>query len=101
MYASRRSQTHQVNFLPRFLGVGVGSYNLRILENTVVTASAVNLHKILIHNASGANVQVAHLRVAHLAVRQTHTLTASQQLRMREFLQQCIPVGRGSAVNDV
>ena len=64
-------------------GIFVSSHHLRILHDGAIGASTVNLHQVLINDASGTDVQVTYLRVTHLSVGQTHVLARSQQFRVR------------------
>ena len=82
MYTTIASQTHQVQLLVVLLGIGVSSLDLRILHDRTVLASAVDLHKILIHDTSCTDIQVTHLRVTHLTIGQTNVLTRGLELRV-------------------
>ena len=64
------------------LGIGVGSFHLRILYYRVVLAGTVDFHQVLIYDASGTDIEVTDLRVTHLSVGQTYVLTAGLQLRV-------------------
>ena len=50
------------------LGIFVGADNFRVLQDAAVLAGTVNLHEVLIDDASGTDVQVSHLGVTHLSV---------------------------------
>ena len=80
MYATIRAQTHQVQLLTILLGIAVGGLHLWILYDAAVLAGAVDLHQVLIDDATCTDVQVTHLRVTHLSVGQTYILTAGLQL---------------------
>ena len=82
MHATRRGESHQVEFLAFLLGIAVGCHHLFVLQNGTVFAGAVDLHEILIHHSAGTDIEVAHLRVAHLAVWQADIFARSAQLRM-------------------
>ena len=62
------------------LGIAIGGLHLRILNDATVLAGAVNLHQVLIDDASCTDIQVTNLRVTHLSVGQTYVLTAGLQL---------------------
>ena len=92
MHATVGAEAHEVQLLARLLGVGIGSLHLRVLHNRIVLAGAVDLHKVLIDNATGTDVQVTHLRVAHLSVGQTHVFARSLQLRVSRNGRQIIKI---------
>ena len=99
MHTAVAGQTHQVQFLIILLGIGVGSLHLRILHDGAVLASAVNLHKVLIDDASCTDVEVSNLRVTHLSVGQTYVLTAGLELRVGRYGCQIIQI-RGRRIED-
>ena len=82
MYTAVRGKTHQVQLLIVLLSIGVGSLHLRVLHDRAVLTGAVDLYKVLIHDATGTNIQVTHLRVTHLTVRQTNVFTRGLELRV-------------------
>ena len=75
MYATITSQTHQVQLLVVLLSIGVSSLHLGILHDRTILAGAIDLNKILIHDATSTDIEVTHLRVTHLSVGQTNVLT--------------------------
>ena len=84
-------QSHEMQLLAVLLSVSVCSHDLRILHDRAVLAGAVNLHEILIYDASGSDIEVSYLRVAHLSVGKTYVLAACLKLRVsrnsREIIQ--------------
>ena len=96
VYATVGGQSHEVNALALLLGVGESGDDFLVLQDAAVSASAVNLHQVLINDAAGADVEVTYLGVAHLSVGQAYVLAACLELRMRIVSQQAVPVGSGS-----
>ena len=80
VYTTVAGETHQVHILTIGLGVFVGRHYLGILQDAPIGTGAVDLHQILINDASGTYVQVSYLRVTHLSVGQTYVLSARKQL---------------------
>ena len=83
VYAAVRGQTHQVNVLSISLRVLVSADDFRVLHDAAVCTSAVDLHEVLIDDATSTDVEVTDLRVTHLSVGQTDVLTACQELAVR------------------
>ena len=63
-----------MELLAVLLGIRIGADDAFVLEDRTVLACAVDLHEVLVDNATGADVEVSHLRVAHLSVGQTYVL---------------------------
>ena len=74
VYATVRSQTHEVQLLSGLLSIFVSLFYLRVLRDGAVGTCAVNLYEILVNDASRTDVEVTNLRVTHLSVRQTYVL---------------------------
>ena len=82
VHAAIRSQSHQVYLLTCLLSVRISVNHLLVLQYRTVLAGTVNLHEVLIYNASCTDIEVTHLRVTHLSVRQTDVFARSLQLRV-------------------
>ena len=82
MHATGKGQCHEMETLAGLLSIRVSGDNLLVLQDVTALAGLVDLHKILIHDATGTDIEVTYLRVAHLSFRQTHILTASHELRV-------------------
>ena len=80
VHAAIGGQSHEVQFLAVFLGIGIGTYDFGILEDGTVGAGTVDFYQVLVYDASGTDVEVSHFRVAHLSVGQTNVLARSQEL---------------------
>ena len=80
VHAAIGGQSHEVQFLAVFLGIGIGAYDFGILEDGTVGAGTVDFYQVLVYDASGTDVEVSHFRVAHLSVGQTNVLARSQEL---------------------
>ena len=101
VYTTVAGQTHDVQVLARLFCVAESTLNLRVLQNRTILACTIDLHQILIHNASRAYIQVTYLGVAHLAVRQTYVLATRLQLRVRIRGKQLIPMRSRCTCNSV
>ena len=97
--ATIRAETHEVELLALFLCISVGSLHLWVLHDGAVLAGAVDLHKVLIDNASGTNVEVTHLRVSHLSVGQTNIFARCLQLRVSRHGREIVEI-RGRRVEN-
>ena len=86
MDASIGQQSHKMHLFVIVAGVCESLYDFRILHDAVITASLIDAHQILVHNASCPYIQVTDFRISHLSVRQTYIFTTSQQLGMGIFL---------------
>ncbi len=93
------AKTEEMEFATVLLYIVVGGMDLGVLQETVLAAGDVDLHKVLIHNASGAEVHVSHLAVAHLAVRQTDVLAAGVQMRHGIFGPEAVDEGSPLGIN--
>ena len=74
-----------MDLLSAGLGVGEDRFDLGIVEDRAVFASAVDLHQILIDDTSGTDIEVPYFGVTHLSVGQTDVLAACLELRVRVF----------------
>ena len=93
------AKAHEVDGDIVLLGVGEGAFDLGILGEGTVGDRAVDLHEILIHDASRTDVEMADLGVAHLAVGQTYIFTAGLEFRMGILGHEAIHE-RGGSVED-
>ena len=80
MNTTVRAEAHQVEFLSILLSVGISCLHLWILHDGAILAGTINLHKVLIHDATRTDIKVTHLRVTHLTVGQTDILTRGLKL---------------------
>ena len=101
VYTTVGCQTHEVNVLAVFLGIAESRYHFLVLHDAVVSTSTVNLHQVLIYDATCTDVQVTYFRVTHLTVRQTYVFTACLQLRVRIVGQQTVPIRSWGIENHV
>ena len=101
VYAAVAGQAHEVEALALTLGIFVGADDFRIFEDAAVGTGAVDLHQVLIDDASGTDIEVSHLRVAHLSVGQTHVFAAGQQLGMGVGGRELVDEGCGGLEDDV
>ncbi len=101
VHAAIAGQTHEVNVLAVSLSVLVSADDFGVLEDAAVGTGAVNLHEVLIDDATGTDVEVTDLGVAHLSVGQTDVLTAGQQLAVRVGCIDFVEVRSWSVEDDV
>ena len=85
VHAAVRHETHEMHVHAVLFGVFERGLHLGILHDRVVAAGAVDLHEVLIDDATGADIEVANLRIAHLSVGQTDVLTVGAQFGMGVF----------------
>ena len=85
VHAAVRHEAHEMHVHAVFLGVFERGFHLRVLHDRVVAAGAVDLHEVLIHDASGADIEVSDLRIAHLSVGQADVLAVGAQFGMGVF----------------
>ena len=83
MHTTIAGEAHQMHALAVGLGILVGRHYLGVFQDAAVCTGAVNLHQILIYDATGTDIEVSYLRVTHLSVGQTYTLSACQELAVR------------------
>ena len=83
VHAARGGEAHEVQVLAVLLGVAVSTYDFGIFENAAVLAGAVDLYKVLVDDASCADVEVTHFGVTHLSVGQTNVLARGEELGVR------------------
>ena len=72
-----------------------------VLQDAAVGTGAVDLHQVLVNDASGADIEVSHFGVTHLSVGQTHILTTGLELRVRIVGQQAVPIRSGGHIDYV
>ena len=101
VYAAVRAESHEVQLLALFFGIGIGSLHLGVLHDGVVAAGTVNLHEVLIDDASCTDIEVTHLRVAHLSVGQTNVLATGLQLRVSRNGCQIVQIRGRCTINNV
>ena len=94
VHAAVGGEAHQVEFLAALFHIVVGGLDLRILQKFVLPAGDVDLHQVLIHYASGAQVHVTYLGITHLAVRQADIFPAGLQMAEGILFPQGVDVGR-------
>ena len=99
MYATVRSQAHEVHVLAVVASIREGRDNLFVLQDRVVGTSLVNLYQVLVNDAAGTDIEVTYLRVTHLTVGQTHIFATGLQLRVRIGFQQIVPIRSGGIVD--
>ena len=76
VYTAIGAETHDMQFFALRLCSLVSGYDLRILHDRVVTNRTVDLHEVLINDATGTDIEVSYFRVTHLSVGQTYILSA-------------------------
>ena len=99
MYATVGGQAHEVDVFTVLLGVREGRDDFLVLQDAAVGTGAVDLHQVLVNDASGADIEVSHFRVTHLSVGQPHVLAAGLELRVRIVGQQAVPVRSGGYID--
>ena len=67
-------EAHEVDALAVFLGIGIGAYDFRILENGAIGTGAVDFHQVLVNDAASTDIEVTYLGVTHLSVGETDVL---------------------------
>ena len=77
------------------------SLDFSILEKLVLAACDVDLYKVLVHHAAGAEVEVTYLRVTHLALRKTYGLAACLECAHRVLLAESFDVRCSLCVDDI
>ena len=101
VYATVGGQAHEVDVFAVLLGVREGRDNFLVLQDAAVGTGAVDLHQVLVNDASGADIEVSHFGVAHLSVGQAHILTTGLELRVRIVGQQAVPIRSGGHIDYV
>lgn len=92
VYATWRHKTHYVNSLTSSV-CSIDSFAKSFVREEVTISDRLgDTGKVLINNATCADIGVTNLRVTHLAIRQTYVLTRSLQLRVRIGCYQGIPI---------
>jgi hypothetical protein len=61
----------------------------------------VDLHKVLVDDATAADVDVSYLGVTHLTLGQTHVETIGAELCVGVVSQQRVPIRCGCAADDI
>ena len=77
MHATIGDQAHEVDLFAVLLRIRESALHLRVLHDRTIFAGHVDLHQILVNDATRTDIQVTHLGVTHLSVRQTDELTRS------------------------
>ena len=99
--ATVRYQTHKVNIHAISLSILERCNDLLVLHNRTIGCRAVDLHQILINDATCTNIEVTHLRVTHLTVGQTNVLAIGTQLSVRILLGHSRDIGRIDRVDHI
>src|SRR5690606_301071 len=99
MYPAVGDETDEVHLLA--LGVRISE---RLVEYGVIVQFAlldglVDLYKILVNNATGADIHVTDFRVSHLPFGKPHGKTGGQQTTMWIFVIKTVDEGRVRLVN--
>ena len=66
-----------------------------------IAAGPVDLHQILVYDASGADIQVTYFRITHLSVGKADVFAVGQQLRRRIFGLQAVDIDRVGRINHI
>ena len=101
VHAAVRQQAHEMHLLAVHLRIGERLHDLRILQNRIVAAGPVDLHQILVYDASGADIQVTYFRITHLSVGKADVFAVGQQLRRRIFGLQAVDIDRVGRINHI
>jgi hypothetical protein len=101
VYTAITGEAHEVNVLAALLSIGEGTHEFLVLTDATVGTGAVNLHEVLIYNASGTDVEVSDFAVTHLSVGQTNVLTTGLKLTVRIGSVEIIEIGCRSVPDDI
>ena len=99
--ATCRGEAHEMKAFAAGLCIAESRLDFRILQDGVVGTGTVDLHQILIDDATCADIEMPRLGVAHLPVWQAHVRTRSLQLGVRIAGLQLIHVRRGGPIDHV
>ena len=101
MHTSVRCKAHQMKAFARFLHISISFFDTRIFQNTIVPASPIDFHKVLIYDTACTDIEVTHLTISHLTIRQTYIFTARLELGMWESSIDGIEIWSRGIVDDI